>query len=189
MEVTGLRPATLSSEFRQRPQLRVHRFVIGCFVSAGALRKNSWPLYFRVVTHTLVPQCEHRQPPTFIVSPIQTGIHNPAVTKESRRWRTWFVPLRSAITVSLQCRHGFCVLSIAMCFHLEILQLRIRLYSLWMEETWRKTTGSRVISIFTLTLANNRIAPNKKGPVPNPITIKITGGADQREWSWKNQKP
>jgi len=88
MEVTGLRPATLSSEFRQRPQLRVHRFVIGCFVSAGALRKNSWPLYFRVVTHTLVPQCEHRQPPTFIVSPIQTGIHNPAVTKESRRWRT-----------------------------------------------------------------------------------------------------
>jgi len=27
-KVTGLRPATLGSEFEQRPQLRVHRFVI-----------------------------------------------------------------------------------------------------------------------------------------------------------------
>ena len=28
IEVTGLRPATLGSEFEQRPQLRVHRFVM-----------------------------------------------------------------------------------------------------------------------------------------------------------------
>jgi hypothetical protein len=28
IEVTGLRPATLGSEFKQRPQLRVHRFVM-----------------------------------------------------------------------------------------------------------------------------------------------------------------